>query len=167
MTQSQENLEEQYARLRGWYLAHLRKGALIEQEKLEFTPAALMKADHEVVMKLAASKADTETKTSKHCGTAALALQFLVIWLIICGSFWIWLLIDCGAQVSEAGRYFTILTVDVWMENPVNSAKLPISPLFLVLPVVFYGLPIMAIIYLLLRTQLLKDQTKSKPRASA
>ncbi len=38
-----------HEKLRGWYLAHLRKRALLEEEKLQLTPAGLVAADCAVV----------------------------------------------------------------------------------------------------------------------
>ncbi len=151
-----EEFEEQNSLLRDWYLAHLRKGALAEREKLQMTPAALIAADHDIVMKLAANKAvpaKTTPSVERDTSTRTLAVKFLAAWVILCSCFWIWLLIDSGGNPGQASRYYAMLTVDVWMENPANSARLPISPLFLLLPALFYGLPLMGVVVLLIKGQ--------------
>lgn len=155
-----DEYEQQYGLLRGWYLAHLRKGALVEQEKMQMTPAGLIAADQNIVARLALNKASITAKKEPvkppSVPLGKLTLRLTAIWVVSCLSFWVWLLIDSGADVAQAWRYYVMLTVDVWLENSTSSARLPISPLFLVLPAVFYGVPLIAVIIVILKAQNLR-----------
>lgn len=130
--------EEKYSLLRSWYLAHLRKGALAEQQKLQMTPGALIAADKDTVMKLAADKAlladakGTEVSTVKHCPV------FFFAWLVATFSGWLLLLINCGMDVPVSLNHLQALTLGIFTQN---SSPLPVSPLYFLLTVAFYGLP--------------------------
>lgn len=130
--------EEKYSLLRSWYLAHLRKGALAEQQKLQMTPGALIAADKDTVMKLAADKAlladakGTEVSTVKHWPV------FFFAWLVATFSGWLLLLINCGMDVPVSLNHLQALTLGIFTQN---SSPLPVSPLYFLLTVAFYGLP--------------------------
>lgn len=149
-----EEFDIQYARLRDWYLAHLRKGAMEEEAKLQMTPAALIAADHDVVVRLAAGRTTLlKIEAARDHSIRIVSLRCAGLWLAACCCFFVWLLIDSGSNSGQAVRYFSLLTVDVWMENPAGSAKLPISPVFLLLPAIFYGVPLFYLTWFLLYVQ--------------
>lgn len=130
--------EERYALLRSWYLAHLRKGALAEQQKLQMTPGALIAADKDTVMKLAAGKSlltdgnGAQVPTVRHCPF------FFFAWLVAMLSGWLLLLINSGMDVPVSLNHFQALTLGIFTQN---SSPLPVSPLYFLVTIAFYGLP--------------------------
>ncbi|MBY0549636.1 MAG: hypothetical protein K2W95_20330 [Candidatus Obscuribacterales bacterium] len=132
-----DSSEEKYSLLRSWYLAHLRKGALAEQQKLQITPGALIAADKDSVMKLAADKAmsaeENETKPTSTHGTG-----FLITWLVATLTGWLLLLINSGMDIPVSLNQVHALTLGILTQNSLQSS---VSPLFFLLTVAFYGIP--------------------------
>lgn len=131
--------DEKYSLLRSWYLAHLRKGAMDEQRKMQLTPAALIAADKESVMKLAEEKAG-KLPSAPALSSAAIWKQLLVAWLICVAVSWLTLLINSGMAVSESFAQLHGLTIGLFDRH----AARPEPAAFLLITVFFYGLPLAA-----------------------
>lgn len=138
-----DSSEEKYALLRSWYLAHLRKGALLEQQKLQMTPGALIAADKDSVMKLAAEKAQLTSSDRRKQDVSPAWLGYLAAWVMASFSGWLLLFINSGMDMQTSFNRFWVLTFGVFTAR---SSVLPGSPLLLLLTVAFYGLPLAALV---------------------
>jgi hypothetical protein len=140
-----DEFDRHYKLLRNWYLAYLRKEIQAEQAKLQMTPGSLMAADQEIVMQLAAAKVGQSRIDESPPSKLSRLICLLALWIFVCFCFAVWLYLDSGGDIVETRQDFFLLTAGIWLMSG-ESVHLKIMPIFLLLPVAFYGIPLGALV---------------------
>lgn len=139
------NEHSEYAKVRSWYLARLRKRAIDKAAANQLTPAALIAADRERVEQLVLGKADQFRMTPRRSVITQRSFQNCIIglWLafiVVCLG---WLFVLEGFDFGAASSTFFLLSLGFLCGQTTNDLfQSGLPEYFALTPYIILGWPL-------------------------